>query len=740
MILTVQEFRDAVEGDLNTLIDQVARSVRFRSVSDGERRAMASSYPVVSRMLGAAAKANPRFAQAHITTSQVFLEYKLPAAPAWCDLVLLGEGFGKKRAVIVELKDWLRNETDGAGPVEGLVWHVGQLRQHPSDQVQGYADYCRAFHSAVVERGAEVDGCVFFTRNVDLEPYAEEPNARLFEDFPMFNASMSDALAAFINQRIERGDEEWATAFVNGFYRQNRNILEQVGRSFAAKSAERPFVLLDEQRRGFHLLRHVLKQCVRDEYHDKQVVIVEGPPGSGKSAVALNLWADSVREFVETAPLGEERNVVFATTSSAQYDNWSEIFRRYGGNRGAGGFVLRANAFNPGLSGGRMKTELVPHFARLDAAKYLRPDKDASLRYEYYEDYVEHMLRSGMAQGYRDNLHFLTIVDEAHALINPVADGFGTNSLGGWCMQMGPQAYHIIRQSRISVFFLDGRQSFRDNETTSVGDLKRLAARLGANVTEISLAGMQFRCAGSVEYVDWVERLFSPEPLLNRAAWRDLFRVDVFDTTHRMEKELRTKAARGATVRLLSSCSVPWISDHTLDAMHSRGNRDLDFDFVNEDGVRFRRHWNNPERMDIFVQAPPGTLMHEDPLCEVGCPYEIRGFDVDYAGILWLDDIVWRKDRWMLDISHSVDRANKTSRARAIKEQEERNRRRGLKGDAAKRIGLVPLDDSKMPKTAAFAETVVQAYRILLTRAVKGVCLYIHDPETRAHVRRLLAD
>ena len=144
--------------------------------------------------------------------------------------------------------------------------------------------------------------------------------------------------------------------------------------------------------------------------------------------------------------------------------------------------------------------------------------------------------------------------------------------------------------------------------------------------------------------------------------------------------------------------------------------------------------------MDIFVQAPPGTLMHEDPLCEVGCPYEIRGFDVDYAGILWLDDIVWRKDRWMLDISHSVDRANKTSRARAIKEQEERNRRRGLKGDAAKRIGLVPLDDSKMPKTAAFAETVVQAYRILLTRAVKGVCLYIHDPETRAHVRRLLAD
>ena len=35
-----------------------------------------------------------------------------------------------------------------------------------------------------------------------------------------------------------------------------------------------------------------------------------------------------------------------------------------------------------------------------------------------------------------------------------------------------------------------------------------------------------------------------------------------------------------------------------------------------------------------------------DPLCEVGCPYVVRGFDYDYVGVLWLSDLVWR-GRWV---------------------------------------------------------------------------------------------
>ena len=44
--------------------------------------------------------------------------------------------------------------------------------------------------------------------------------------------------------------------------------------------------------------------------------------------------------------------------------------------------------------------------------------------------------------------------------------------------------------------------------------------------------------------------------------------------------------------------------------------------------------------------------MAKDPLGEVGCPYTVRGFDYDWVGLLWLKDLVWRKDRWTVDLDH----------------------------------------------------------------------------------------
>ena len=52
-----------------------------------------------------------------------------------------------------------------------------------------------------------------------------------------------------------------------------------------------------------------------------------------------------------------------------------------------------------------------------------------------------------------------------------------------------------------------------------------------------------------------------------------------------------------------------------------------------------------------FVAGHPAGRIASDPLCEVGCPYAVRGFDYDYVGILWLDDLVWRENRWRINLS-----------------------------------------------------------------------------------------
>ena len=376
MLYTIKDFCSYVQEDLNGLIDEVAGITRY--VSDEEKKAYAGSYPVVASMLAQAMKKQPAVADAHISTTELLLEYKLPAASAWCDLVLLGSNEeNRKEVIIIELKNYQKNHDDAPGSYEGLMVHKGSVIKHPSDQVKGYTEYCRRFHSVVQDEGAEVNGCVYFTQPIDLRPYRQAPNDKLTSDYPMYNTESSERLAEYVTSKIRKGDDTFAAHFVNGYYKQDRNILRQVAENLSAQASKaRPFVLLDEQRLGFHLVMQTLEKRVKDG--KKEVIVVQGPPGSGKSAVAINLWIESVMKYSKKANVG---NIVFVTTSGSQNDNWSQIFNYYGEKYQASGLILKANDFNPGLTGGRMKNELLPLMRQIDP-NYVSENSENSLKYE----------------------------------------------------------------------------------------------------------------------------------------------------------------------------------------------------------------------------------------------------------------------------------------------------------------------------------------------------------------------
>ena len=80
---------------------------------------------------------------------------------------------------------------------------------------------------------------------------------------------------------------------------------------------------------------------------------------------------------------------------------------------------------------------------------------------------LAHFLGSRNRNRVPDNSFAVSIVDEAHALIDPTAPNAEGVPPSGWSMHAGPQAWHIIRASRVSIFLMDGEQSYRDNETTT---------------------------------------------------------------------------------------------------------------------------------------------------------------------------------------------------------------------------------------------------------------------------------
>ena len=275
----------------------------------------------------------------------------------------------------------------------------------------------------------------------------------------------------------------------------------------------------------------------------------------------------------------------------------------------------------------------------------------------------------GLRSKVQPNEHALTIVDEAHSLINPYDEkkqqAVSYGSKGNWFEKIGPQAYYIIYTSRISVFFMEDAQGFQDRETTTVEDIEALAGELGAEVKGFELTE-QFRCGHSAEYVEWIDRLFSDSSIANHSSWKDKFNFAVFDYPERMEESLRDAMARAdrPSGRLLSSYSVPWPTKGMI-AKHSLCPDQMDFQLKKMDGSSWSRCWNTPGE---FVEPVINSSMIDDPLCEVGYPQEIRGWDFSFFGILWLDDVVWRNDRWQIRWSAvGFDRGIASQRTQVVK-------------------------------------------------------------------------
>ncbi|GAA4461895.1 hypothetical protein GCM10023189_37930 [Nibrella saemangeumensis] len=733
MILSVNDFVDSVQEDMNGLIDHLVE-VSGRS-TPAEREAWQRSLPSLSIVLNQAQKQNPGISKAHLYLGHISLEYRLPAASAWCDVVLLGKNKENKSSVlIIELKDW-DTTTDEAGLSEGLITHKGQQWHHPSDQVKGYTLYCQRFHSTVQTYEAQVKGCVYFTRTDYTAPYYEEPNQQLATEYPVFattTAGTGSKLADYILDHISESDHDFAVNFEKGYYEQNRNILHQVAGSLKKTLAETrtPFELLDEQRRGFNLIFGMLKQVYEQKKEAKQVIIVEGPPGSGKSALAANLWIESVLHFVEPdktikakkklKPGSTTDNIVFVSTSSSQKSNWQKTFSKLSKEYSAKAFILPSNQFNPGLSG--------------DKVSKLR-DLGHAMEVQTWPENLKIYFDNKYPDRSPDNLHFLAIVDEAHALIN--TEGHSIGFASGWCVQAGPQAYHIIRSSQISIFFTDGKQSYRDNETTTIDNIKDFAYRLGATVNHISLDGHQFRCGGSREYVQFIEDLFAGKPARQLdTSWcksdenpSGAFHVEVVDHPHELDLCLRPYLEEGLSCRLISSYSKEW-KTKAMSNPHEAEETQKDFYFSYDyqgQRITFAKPWNYAPSDDysLFIQAPEGSDMHEDPLCEIGCPYVVRGFDYDYLGLLWLEDLVWRNGKWLVQIEHVKETAISSTLAAA---------KEGLK--KRKKAKQVELSQGELQ----LLDKVIKGYRILLTRALKGIYLYIHDNETRDYIKSILSE
>ncbi len=223
--------------------------------------------------------------------TNVILEYQLPMSSCRLDCMVLGQDDdGRDGAHIVELKQWERAEPSDV-PDCVVTWVAGAQREvlHPSAQVFQYRTYLEDMHSAFRGTNPVALGACSYLHNAARSDGAEllDPRYRDAVDrAPLFFGAEVGELAEQLRRRVGRGDPGHVLDRVaNGTHRPSKALMKHVATMI---EGNRAYTLLDEQLVVFNSILAM----VRQGYHGgRQVVLVRGGPGTGKSVIAANLLA-----------------------------------------------------------------------------------------------------------------------------------------------------------------------------------------------------------------------------------------------------------------------------------------------------------------------------------------------------------------------------------------------------------------------------------------------------------------
>lgn len=251
----------------------------------------------------------------------VMLEYQLPLASKRLDALITGHSRdSKQQAVVLELKQWSEcSHADGAHQVITFVGGSKREVNHPSEQVRGYVEYLRDVHTAF--QGPDrvnLTGCGFL-HNYDLQRdnvLKDEKFKSLVEEYPLFGNHDFEDLAEHLSSAVGLGGGmDILPRIEQSAYRPSKKLMMHVADTIAG---QKNYVLLDEQRVIYDKVQALVEKSL--DKARKQVVIVKGGPGTGKSVIALNLMGDLSRRG---------KVVDYATGSSA----FTETLRTIVGKR-----------------------------------------------------------------------------------------------------------------------------------------------------------------------------------------------------------------------------------------------------------------------------------------------------------------------------------------------------------------------------------------------------------------------
>lgn len=215
----------------------------------------------------------------------VAVEYRLNGRKFRIDFMISGlDESDRESLVIVELKQWSDIQfSDLADHVKTFVGRALRDERHPSYQAWSYESHLRQFNEYVYSNELEVNSCAYLhncatDRVIRDTRYSSELNKA-----PIFIKGELTGLRELIKTKIRTGAGPAALKRIDASpIRPSKQLADAVG---SMLSGNEEFVLLDEQKT---VLEKIVSASTKSMVDKKQVLIIKGGPGTGKSVISIN--------------------------------------------------------------------------------------------------------------------------------------------------------------------------------------------------------------------------------------------------------------------------------------------------------------------------------------------------------------------------------------------------------------------------------------------------------------------
>lgn len=284
-----------------------------------------------------------------------------------------------------------------------------------------------------------------------------------------------------------------------------------------------------------------------------------------------------------------------------------------------------------------------------------------------------------------ENYIDILICDEAHR-IRKDSNDYGVPFK---FKSKNPQINDLINPAKLSIYFIDEFQIVRPKEIGNVNLIKEAAKANGIEDSEIYEFELktQFRCSGSDAYLQWLDNVLDIRKT-ELTEFDSKMQFIIYDSPTQMMEEVRKRnAEKSNSSRITAGFCWEWSPPNE------------DGTLVNDVKIgNFEMPW---EKKDQFWKWATDISGME----QVGTVYTAQGFEFDYIAVIIGNDLIYdpEENRWKAVSEKSFD-------------------------NQVKRNNPILVNHLK------------NVYRVLLSRAHKGVYVYFMDKNTEKYFRQHLPE